>query len=130
MSAYQENSTTSQKPIFFTMKYISRSEIPKNIYLCERSAENDWKYIALFTFSNRFKFVIGSNFPIDNHKDSFLEDLEFNYNYMKDIDNYKELSISYFRDFEIDYNFKICRKIFNYFSKNSEKIKEILDYFN
>lgn len=112
------------------MKYISRSEIPKNIFLCENNFEKDWKYIALFTFSNGFKFVIGSNYPIENNKDSFYEILEFNYNYIKDNNNYKELSYSYYRDFEIEYNYKICRKIFNYYFKNSEKIKEILDYFN
>jgi hypothetical protein len=113
----------------YTIKIITRCQVPSDIYLCGENDNTDFRYIHLFEFNNGFKIVYGSYNCIYNVTD-IIEDIENDFRitteYNKDPGELQE----YYKDeFDIHYKYKICEKIWNHYNNNKQLIQDIIDYY-
>ena len=114
----------------YQIQLITRDQIPSNIYLCGENDEPDFRYIHLFEFNNGFKIVYGSYNRIYHVKD-IIEDIELEFRITTEYNNSPADLQEYYQDeFDMNYKYKNCEKIWNHYNNNKQLIQDIIDYYN
>ncbi len=113
----------------YDLNIITRDMIPSDLYLCERDTKKDWEMIHFYEFENGLKYVIGSNFPIHSVEE-LIESMEHELNTIIECDDPGELQELYRNDYDMFYKYKDCEKIWNYYHKNHNLLRQVIESYN
>jgi hypothetical protein len=109
-----------------TSYYISRSELPSEIYIPMFNKKKDWRYIHVVQFKNGFKYYEGVNLQSYN-LDMIIDSIKNNYNNIIKTANPEELQNYYYENNNKFYTYTECYKTWNYYMNNKELIIQIID---